>query len=94
MCAQDSENSHRGVNSPLAKPRPGVTLEVSVLPIYQRDLQAERILTRSPDVTKDPVWFRSKSLHPRAVSISLVCKISQALDMCLFLGVSPAPSLA
>lgn len=74
------------------KPWPGVTLEVSMLPFYQRDLQAERILTRSPDVTKDPVCLRSNSLHPRALSISLVHKIPQAHTCVCFWGWLLRPS--
>lgn len=42
-----------------------------MLPFYQKDLQAKRILTRSPEVTKDPVCFRS---NPSAPSASLVPK--------------------
>lgn len=70
------------------KPWCEVTLEVSVLPFYQKDLQAKRILTRSPDVTKDPVCFRS---NPSALSASLVHKYHKFRYVFVFESDSSTP---
>lgn len=59
-----------------------------MLPFYQKDLQAKRILTRSPDVTKDPVCFRS---NPSALSASLVHKYHKFRNVFVFESDSSTP---